>query len=114
MTTVLTLPQSEASLFFDRDAQRFHLAVEVAALETEHLGCASYVAVILIELLEDKISLVSVPSLVQRRELVARCAPVAVAINQWRQVLAVEPRGHGIHDHDAFDHIAQFADIARP
>src|SRR5260370_40715147 len=86
----------------------------MTSLETQYLSSSGDIAMIFVQLLQNKISLVSVPSLVQRRELVARCAPVAVAINQWRQGLAVEPRGHGIHDHDAFDHIAQFPVIARP
>src|SRR5258706_2200957 len=29
-------------------------------------------------------------------------------------MLAVEPRGHGVHDHNPLDYIAQFADITRP
>src|SRR5258708_20418804 len=37
-----------------------------------------------------------------------------VAIDQRRQVVTVEARGGGIHDHDALDHIANLAHVAGP
>src|SRR5258708_15087765 len=50
----------------------------------------------------------------QRGEFSLRRAAAAVAIDQRRQVLTVEARGGGIHDHDALDHIANLAHVAGP
>jgi len=86
----------------------------MAALQPQHLGGASNVAVVLVELLENEIALVGIAGLVQGGELAARRAAVAVTLNQRRQMLAVEARRHGIHDHNPLDHIAQFAHVARP
>jgi len=45
--------------------QRFHLAIEVASFQAQHLGSAADIAMILIELFQDVVALVSVPGLVQ-------------------------------------------------
>src|SRR5579862_31126 len=50
-----------------------------------------------------------------QRGKIGSCFPaVPVTMNQRRQMLALKSRGHGIHDHNALDYIAQFTHIARP
>ena len=86
----------------------------MAALESEHLGGAADVAVVFVELFEDVVAFVGVASLVQRGEIALGHTPAAVAVDQWGQVLTLKARGCGIHDHDALNHVAQFAYISRP
>src|SRR5690348_8984102 len=104
---------SRSRLLFYRNPQRFHLAVEVAALQTQNLGGAAHVAVVLIQFLEDVVALVGGASLVQGRGL-AKQAAAAITVDQRRQMLAVELEGGGIHDHDTLHYVAQFAHVARP
>src|SRR5437660_8417914 len=86
----------------------------MAAFEPEHLGSAADVAVILVEFLQNVVSLVGVAGLVQGRELGAGGAPAAIAVDERRKVLALETGGSGIHDHNALDHITQLTDIPWP
>ena len=48
-----------------RDSQSFHLAVEVAAFESQHLRGAAHVAVVLVEFFQDVITFIGVASFVQ-------------------------------------------------
>src|SRR3984957_2748321 len=86
----------------------------MAALEAEDFGGAAYVAVVFVELFQDEIALVGIAGLVQRGEVGLGGAAGSVAIDQRRQVLALEGGGGGIHDDDALDHVAQLAYVARP
>src|ERR1700722_2994825 len=86
----------------------------MAALEAEDFGGAAYVAVVFVELFQDEIALVGIAGLVQRGEVGLGGAAGSVAIDQRRQVLALEAGGGGIHDDDALDHVAQLAYVARP
>src|SRR5450755_2057330 len=103
-----------AFLFLRSDSESFHLAIEMAALEAEHFGGAGHVAVILVEGFEDVVALVSVTGLMQRGEFALGGAAAAFTVNQRRQVFAVEARGRGIHDHDAFNNVAQLAHVSGP
>src|SRR5215469_9994546 len=95
-------------LFLRRDSQGLHLAVQVAALESEYLGRAAYVAVVVVKLLEDIVTLIGVACLMQSRKIALGSAPAAVAVDERRKMLAIETRRCGIHDHNALDHVAQF------
>ena len=86
----------------------------MAALQSQYFGSAADVSVIFIQLFQDVVALVRITGLMQGGELASRGAAIAVAINQRRQMFAVEAGGGGIHDHDTFNHVAQFAHVARP
>ena len=86
----------------------------MAALQSQHFRRAADVAVVFIKILQNKVAFVGVPGLVQCRELASGARRLPVAVNQRRQMFAVEARGRRIHDDDAFNHIAQFAHVARP
>src|SRR6266404_3592841 len=103
-----------ADSLFCRNPQTLHLAIQVAALETEHFRGAADVAMILVQLLENVVALICRTCLVQRRTLAARHPPATVAMHQRRKMLALKSRSSVIHDHDALDHIPQFADVPRP
>src|SRR5271166_2922414 len=103
-----------AVLLLCRNPQTFHLAIQVAALEAEHFRGAAYVAVILVQFFEDVVAFIGRSRLVQCGTLAAGYATAAIAVHQRRQMFALEARSGGIHDHDAFDHIAQFAHVSRP
>src|SRR5579864_8177647 len=105
-------PQDD-SLLLHRNSQCLHLSIQVAALEAKYVGRAADVAVIVVELFQNVIAFVGGACLMQGQEL-SSSAPAAIAINQWRQMFALETAGGWIHDYDAFDDVAQFAHISRP
>src|SRR5215469_5007112 len=84
----------------------------MAAFQAERFGCATNVPMILVELLQDVITLIGRARLMQRRVLwrLAR----AFAIYQWWQMLAVEPRDSRIHNHQPLDNVSQLAYVTRP
>src|SRR5580692_994390 len=91
---------SNGELLFRSDPQGFHLSIKVAALESQHFGGAAHVAVVLVECFEDVVALVGVTGLMQRGELALGRAPAAFAVDQRRQMFAVETCGRWVHDHD--------------
>src|SRR5204863_7505174 len=97
---------TENSSLLGSNPQSFHLPVEMAALQAQDLGSAADVAVVLIELFQDVVPFVGGAGLMQGREFAARGATSAIPMDQGRQVFAVETHGSGIHDDNAFDHIA--------
>ena len=60
------------SLLAPCDAQSFHLAIQVAALEPQDLGGPAHVAVVLFELAHDVIAFVSGPSFLEAGESAGR------------------------------------------
>src|SRR5689334_8012739 len=94
------------NLFFDWNAEGLHFAVEMRALQAKDFGGAADVAMVLVEGLEDVIAFVGSAGLVESREAVAVALARPFAIDQRRQVLAVELGHRRIHDDNALDHIA--------
>src|SRR5271155_6286078 len=86
----------------------------MASFQTEYLRRAADVAMILVELFEDVVALISRARLVQSGTLDACDFAATVAVNQGWQMLSFKSRGSRIHDHDALDHIAQLTNISRP
>src|SRR5260370_6282401 len=83
-------PNPPPALLFCRNPQTLHLAIQVAALQAEHLCRAADVAMILVQLFENVVALICCPRLVQRGALATRNAAAAVAVHQWREMLAFE------------------------
>src|SRR5262249_53703836 len=80
----------------------------------EHFGSAANIPVVLVQFLQDVIAFIRASRLVKGGKLGSRRTAAPIAINQRRQVLAIESHGGGIHYHDAFDHVAQFTYITGP
>lgn len=94
-------------LLLDADAERFHLAVEVAAFETEALCGATYIAMALVNLLQDIVAFVGLSRFEQSGELFAACGGFAgVAVDEHGQVLALDALDLRVQDQDALDEVA--------
>ena len=99
-----------------RDAERPHLAIQVAALDAEHLGGPRHVALLLGERAQNQIALELVARFVERlapRRLLGRLRPADGILLEERQVDAGD-RIARHHDHQPLDDVAQLADVARP
>src|ERR1700751_4047640 len=102
-------------LLFNRDAESFHLPVEVAAFEAEAFGRSADIAMELVQFFQDVVALVGFAGLQERGELFTTSVGFAaiasgVAINEHGQMLAVDAEGFGVEDEYAFDEISQLAD----
>src|SRR5215469_11544142 len=86
----------------------------MTSFEAENFRGPGHVAVVLVEFLENIVALISVTRLMKGREFTPRSAAAAVAIDERRQMLRVKARGGWIHNDNALDNVAQFADVARP
>src|ERR1041385_8653417 len=103
---------SSASLLLHRNSQRLHLAVQMAALQPQDFRRARDIAMVLIQLLQDVIALIGGACLVQRGE--SCCGSSAFAMDQRRQVLALDLVRARVHDHQPLNHVAQLAHVSRP
>ncbi len=101
-----------ADLLADGDVEGFHFAVEVAAFEAEEFGGAADVVAGFFEFLVDEVAFVGVAGFLQGAELFGGAG--AGALGKRGQVLALNAEDAGIEDEDAFDEIAEFADVAGP
>src|SRR6185437_13328293 len=95
------------------NSKRLHLPIEVTALQSQYFCGTAYVAVIVIELFQDVVAFVGRSRLMQCHKLAAG-TPAAITIDQWRKMLSIKACRGGIHNHDALNHIAEFANVPRP
>ena len=65
----------------------------MTTFQAEHFGSAADIAMILVQLFENIVALVSVTSLMQSRKLASGCSAAAIAVHQWRQMLACDVNG---------------------
>src|SRR5258705_852117 len=86
----------------------------MTSFQSEDLGRAADIAVIVIQLLEDIVALVGGRCLMQGGEFRTDGATCAIPMHQRGQMFAVESSGGRIHDDNALDHVAQFAHVTRP
>ena len=95
--------------------KRFHLPIEVAALDAEGVGGAGDVAVLRGERAQDVVALEALARLVQRQRRRAGRPPAAAigAAVEERQV-GERDRVARHHDHQPLDHVAQLAHVAGP
>src|SRR5579864_3508095 len=107
-------PASRKTLLFDSNPECLHFAIKMAALQPQHLSCASNVAVIFIELLQDVIAFVSSTCLMQRRETSRNGCASAFTMDQRWQMLAFNFRCSRVHDDQTLNHIPQLTNIAWP
>src|ERR1019366_7246672 len=103
----------EAVSLLGRDPQRLHLAVQVRALQAQHVGGAGDVALGLVELLEDVVALGRLADLMQAAEALDGAVEDGAAGAVQRDVARVDARLR-IHDHDTLHQVAQLADVAGP
>ncbi len=100
-----------------RDAERPHLAIQVAALDAQHLRGARHVAVLLRQGAKNVVALEPIAGLVQWQHGLdvgrRRLAGVGWIASQKRQIGRADPIARH-HDHQPLDEIAQFAHVARP
>src|SRR3954466_2609091 len=107
------LNTSVRPLLLHRNPQRFHLAIQMAALQAQHLRCPRDVAVALIQFFQDVIALIGGAGLWWWGKPRRRRSS-AFTMDQWRQVLAFNLVRRRIHDDQPFNYVAQLADISRP
>ena len=74
----------------------------MASFQSEKLGRAGNIAVVLVQLLQDKVALVGGASIVERCEISAGIAPNVFAVHERWQVFAFELRHSRVHYDDAF------------
>ncbi len=89
----------------------------MAAFEAEAFGGAAYVAVTLVDFLEDVVALVGFAGFEEGGELFAAGGLGGVArvsLHELGKMFALDASGLGVEDEDALDEIAQLADVAGP
>src|SRR6266850_1600816 len=94
------------------NSERLHLAVEMAALETECGGRLRHIPAVLLKLAEDEFSLVGAARFVQSGIELLRTLGYA-AEKLRRQVVRLDARLRA-HNHQPLHQVSQFAHIPRP
>src|SRR5665213_2346848 len=88
--------------FFRADAERLHLAIQMAALQAENFCRAAYIAMAVFQFAQDVVALIRLSRLLQRRKFLS--VPACTARYQYRHVFPFDARDLRIQNQHSLQH----------